>query len=87
MEYNYFFKEIIPKGGVKREIHRIALGKKCKVLDARIGHSATIQYKLDSCEDGFKIMRTSRVVGIRELGGGIIITTENTIYHLRRIDT
>lgn len=83
--YQYRIKKIEPKSGVLKDVHKRALGKKCRVLELTKGHSAILQYELDEDMDAFRNFYTSRVLNVTQDCDMVIIETVNTLYLLEEL--
>lgn len=83
--YQYRIKKIETKSGVLKDVHKRALGKKCRVLELTKGHSAILQYELDEDMDAFRNLYTSGVLDVKQDCDMVIIETVNTFYWLEEL--
>lgn len=78
---------IIPKDGAVNGIHGVILGKKCWILDVRIGHRGLLMVDVDDSAIGPHRIRLSQILRVVGMPGDqeVQIETENTVYILRKI--
>jgi len=83
---DYIIKEVRPKSGIMRDIHKEVLGCRCYVVHLQIGEKAIIKFEPRYDPGEFHRLHTSTVENYMTFDGeeSITIETRNTIYILER---
>lgn len=79
---DYVMKDVIPKSGILRDIHKEVLGCRCYIVALEKGKRGFIKFEPRYDPDSFHRLHTSVIQDWKESEDGSIITieTENTTY-------
>ena len=85
----YRIKNIYPKDGVQKPVHKSMQNRICQIVDIRVGRRGLLRVDVGDKLIGPQRIVISKVLCVcwTEEDNCIAIETENTIYHLEKCDS
>lgn len=83
---HYIINHIEPKDGALKNVHETMLGRDCQIMTLEIGRAGVLLVDVGDHNFGPHKIVLSHILGVEEQDV-LLICTENTTYHLKRIDS